>query len=134
MRIPFFLPKKVVFLHADFLQAIFFSSAKIGFTSSTHQRVFDNMITEKPSHPSIIQVLQQSFFGKLYDPTLQLDSQVHYKMSLVSVILISLVYKKLKGPDHLFLLWKIAACYFILVVQSLLFPKTNNKQKIDYFP
>ena len=40
------------------------------------------------------------------------------------------------------LLWKIAACYFLLVIQSLLFWKkfnfllltlTNNKQKINYF-
>ena len=45
--------------------------------------------------------------------------------------------------DCLCLLWKIVACYLLLVNQSLLFPKinkffqiilTNDKQRINYFP
>ena len=52
---------------------------------------------------------------------------------------ITLVYYVL---DHLCLLWKIAVCYFLLVIQNLLFWKileffliilTKNKHKINYF-
>ena len=45
---------------------------------------FDNMITEKPSDPSIMS-FATIIFWQTYDLTLQLDSQVHYKLSLVSV-------------------------------------------------
>ena len=51
-------------------------------------------------------------------------------------------HKNISESDCLYLLRKIAACSFLLVIQSLLFPKidkffliilTNNKKKIDYF-
>ena len=47
------------------------------------------------------------------------------------------------GPDHLCLLWKIIACYFLLIIQSLLFAKivdfllvilTNHKHRMYDFP
>ena len=70
----------------------FYSNSKIGFTSyhqaaaveTSFERVFDNMITEKPSDPSIMS-FATIIFWQTYDLTLQLDSQVHYKLSLVSV-------------------------------------------------
>ena len=47
------------------------------------------------------------------------------------------------GPDHLCLLWKISAYYFLLIIQNLLYPKivdfllvilTNHKHRINDFP
>ena len=67
--------------------------SKIWFTSyhgaaaveTCFERVFDNMITEKKlSDPSIMS-FATIIFWQTYDLTLQLDSQVHYKLSLVSV-------------------------------------------------
>ena len=66
-------------------------------------------------------------------------------LSTYQVTFILYIWKLIKyrpWPDRLCLWWKIAACYFLLVIYSLFFRKivnflhvvlTNNKQKINYF-
>ena len=66
-------------------------------------------------------------------------------LSTYQVTFILYIWKLIKyrpWPDRLCLWWKIAACYFLLVIYSLFFRTivnfllvvlTNNKQKINYF-